>query len=111
MRRLIVIISLLFSIGGSHAQTVTWQNTYRENDLLKWKQITFPDISVTGTSVIWDISQCRETSDEDYIVELFNFRRRAIHTNCRHRTGIPVMYIVSIVTPCLLRDLRTTQHS
>lgn len=72
MRRLIVIISLLFSIVGSHAQTVTWQNTYRENDLLKWKQITFPDISATGTSVIWDISQCRETSDEDYIVELFN---------------------------------------
>lgn len=69
MRRLLFMLSMLLSVMSVLAQTIGWKNSYRENDQLSGRQLVCPQFTMTGSGLVWDISQRVETSDEDYIVE------------------------------------------
>ena len=69
MRRLLFMLSMLLSVMSVLAQTIGWKNCYRENDQLSGRQLVCPQFTMTGSGLVWDISQRVETSDEDYIVE------------------------------------------
>lgn len=70
----VVITFLILVICGTqvHSQNISWQNTYRPNDRLIGKQIAFPEFSTTGPALVWDVSQCDDISDENYVVEYLN---------------------------------------
>lgn len=71
MRRLIVFVFLTVMVGFLQAQIISQQNTFRQFDQLNGKQIVCPQLMVTGTGLVWDISQREEVSDEDYTVEYY----------------------------------------
>lgn len=62
------MLSLVLLSGVMQAQVIDYQNTYRVNDLLEEKQITFPLLSDSTDNVVWDISDMT-VENESYQVE------------------------------------------
>lgn len=62
------MLLLVLLSGVMQAQVIDYQNTYRVNDLLEEKQITFPVLSDNTENVVWDISDMT-VENERYQVE------------------------------------------
>lgn len=53
MQRRLKMLSIVLLSGVMQAQVIDYQNTYRVNDLLEEKQITFPLFSDSTENVVW----------------------------------------------------------